>query len=181
MKRAFKGKVFFFVLGVLVSVTSTVFAYSYLAQEIGFTPTDNEWEVDNVKDAIDDLHSKENKVEDIYPYQKFRAYKDRNGYVYTFIVYDVNNTIVYQTTYDCGLWGDFPSTTKNYSYMGKMYTVVANGVNNKENFRASIYHNGTLLTSFKAIAYGDNGSWECDTTFEMDEILLFNEGLYDKR
>ena len=43
--------------------------------------------------------------------------------------------------------------------MGKVYTVVANGVDNKENFRASIYHDGTLLTSFRATAYGDNGSY----------------------
>ena len=56
MKKIYKSRLFFFILGVLVMVTSTVFAYSYFAQDIGFTPTDTNWTVDNTKDALDDLY-----------------------------------------------------------------------------------------------------------------------------
>ena len=34
-----------------------VSAYTILANDIGYTPKDTTWEVDNVKDAIDDLYS----------------------------------------------------------------------------------------------------------------------------
>ena len=47
--------ILFFILGVLV-ITSTVFAYSYVASEIGYTPTDDNWDVDNTKDALDSLY-----------------------------------------------------------------------------------------------------------------------------
>ena len=54
--KVFKTKLFFFILGVLVTFTSTVFAYSYLAEEVGFSPTDTNWVVDNTQDALDDLY-----------------------------------------------------------------------------------------------------------------------------
>ena len=57
MKKIFKSKIFFLVVISFISL-SVVFAYSYLAEEVGFTPTDNTWDVDNTKDALDDLHFK---------------------------------------------------------------------------------------------------------------------------
>ncbi len=56
MKKIFKNRFFFFILGVLVTITSTALAYTYLAEDVGFTPTDTEWVVDNTQDALDDLY-----------------------------------------------------------------------------------------------------------------------------
>ncbi len=54
-----KSRLFFFMLGVLVCSISAVFAYSYFAQNVGFTPADYEnWNVDNTKDALDSLYDK---------------------------------------------------------------------------------------------------------------------------
>ena len=43
------------IVGICLGLTLSVLAYSYLAQEVGYSPTDTEWNVDNTKDAIDDL------------------------------------------------------------------------------------------------------------------------------
>ena len=54
MRRKIKKTLFFSVILVLV-LTSTVFAYSLFAEDIGYTPVDENWDVDNTKDAIDSL------------------------------------------------------------------------------------------------------------------------------
>ena len=56
MKKFLKNKTIFFILLALVFSISAVFAYSYFAQDIGFTPADSEWDVDNTKSALDDLY-----------------------------------------------------------------------------------------------------------------------------
>ena len=62
MKRILNSKLFFFILGALVFGTvSAVFAYSYTADQIGFTPIDTNWNVDNNKAALDWLYNFEAK------------------------------------------------------------------------------------------------------------------------
>ena len=56
MKKILISRLFFFILGALIFGLSAVFAYSYISTDVGYTPLDNTWEVDNVKDALDDLH-----------------------------------------------------------------------------------------------------------------------------
>ena len=52
-----KRDVFSFILGaIFFGGIATVFAFSYFAPDVGFTPKDDTWEVDNVKDALDDLY-----------------------------------------------------------------------------------------------------------------------------
>lgn len=76
MKKIFKSRLFFLLLGVLISTVSTVLAYSYFAQEVGFTPTDNSWQdvelnnIDNVSSALDNLYQRINKMnyKEIYSY-----------------------------------------------------------------------------------------------------------------
>ena len=64
MKKIFKSKTIIFILSVIIfSGFGTAFAYSLLAPDVGFTPRDEKWEVDNVKDALDDLRDKLNNVE----------------------------------------------------------------------------------------------------------------------
>ena len=58
MKKLLKSRLFFFILGALVFSISAVFAYSYFAQGVGFVPSDTSWNVDNIKDALDELKEK---------------------------------------------------------------------------------------------------------------------------
>ena len=59
MKKIFKSRVFAFILGaILFGSIGVVSAYTILANDIGYTPSNTTWEVSNVKDAIDDLYSK---------------------------------------------------------------------------------------------------------------------------
>ena len=69
MKKILNKKTVFFILLALVFSVSAVFAYSYLAQEIGFTPNDPEWNVDNTKDALDELRTAASKCELGCPYK----------------------------------------------------------------------------------------------------------------
>ena len=58
MKKIFKSKLLFFVLGaIMFGSIGIAFAYSIFAQDVGFTPSDSDWDVDNVKDALDDMRS----------------------------------------------------------------------------------------------------------------------------
>ena len=55
MKKLIKNPIFMFILGIILS-SSIVFAYSLIAPDVGFTPRDDTWDVDNTKDALDDLY-----------------------------------------------------------------------------------------------------------------------------
>ncbi|MBR1416342.1 MAG: hypothetical protein IJ572_00800 [Bacilli bacterium] len=61
MKRLIKSRIFMFILGLIVASTTSVFAYSIIASDVAFTPTDNTWKksngepMENVKEALDDL------------------------------------------------------------------------------------------------------------------------------
>ena len=58
MRKILKSKLLFFVLGALIfGSISAVFAYTYASSEIGFTSIDTTWEVENVNEAINYLHS----------------------------------------------------------------------------------------------------------------------------
>ena len=57
MKKALKNPLFTFFLGAILFCGISVLAYSILAPDVGFSPSDEEWDVDNVKDALDDLRN----------------------------------------------------------------------------------------------------------------------------
>ncbi len=59
MKRVLKGKTFILILCIVILLGfGTALAYSYLAQDVGFTPKDSEWNSSNTKVAIDDLKTR---------------------------------------------------------------------------------------------------------------------------
>ena len=67
MKKIIKSRVFAFVLGAIIfSGITGVAAYTIFASDIGYTPKDTAWEVDNVKDAIDELYEKKTTLNLIY-------------------------------------------------------------------------------------------------------------------
>ena len=82
MKKILKSRLFFFILGAVIFGTGSVFAYSILAPDVGYTPKDNAWEVDNVKSALDDLYtlSKDNII--IYETGEFSIYLSKGSYGY---------------------------------------------------------------------------------------------------
>ena len=57
MQKLIRTKLFYLVLGVTIAIGITsVFAYTILAPDVGFTPKDNNWEVENTKEALDSLY-----------------------------------------------------------------------------------------------------------------------------
>ena len=72
MKRVFKNPLVTFILGAVIFSTGSVLAYSFFAQDIGFTPRDSNWQVENTKEALDDLHDKLNSK----AFLKFCTYVD---------------------------------------------------------------------------------------------------------
>lgn len=59
-------KVFIFIIGIALGTSVTVGAYSYYAKDISFTPANESWKVDNVEDALNDLHNtSSNEVSDL--------------------------------------------------------------------------------------------------------------------
>ena len=52
MKKHFKD-LSLIAFGICLGLTLSVFAYSYLAEEVGFNPKADDWDVDNVRDALD--------------------------------------------------------------------------------------------------------------------------------
>ena len=56
MKKLFKNPIFMFILGFVIAISiTTVFAFDFSANNVGFSPTETNWNVDNVKSALDDL------------------------------------------------------------------------------------------------------------------------------
>ena len=72
MKRIIKSRVFVFILGAILFSSITVFASSYLAKDISFTPKNTNWkkedgtDITNVKDALDELYVNTIKGEILY-------------------------------------------------------------------------------------------------------------------
>lgn len=59
MKKIIKNPLLTFILGAIIfGGIGIVSAYTLFAGDIGYTPKDATWEVDNVKDAIDELYEK---------------------------------------------------------------------------------------------------------------------------
>ena len=76
-----RGYIVAFIFGALIFSIGAVFAYSYYAQNVGFTPTDTGWEVDNTKDALDDLYDQTNEYNHLKSFGmlfnlKFNTYVD---------------------------------------------------------------------------------------------------------
>lgn len=57
MKKIIKNNIFGFIIGIIItSSVSVIAATLYLSNQVSYTPTDTTWNVDNVKDALDELH-----------------------------------------------------------------------------------------------------------------------------
>ena len=86
-----KVKVFLLVTLLSIIFICSVFAYSYLAQDIGYTPSDTSWDVHNTKEALDDLRS------DISSYANKRVCT----YIDSQYSKDSNDRLSVGTRYEC--------------------------------------------------------------------------------
>ena len=55
MKKIFKNRLFIFILGMVVSLSGVVVASNYIASDISYTPSDSNWKVSNVAEAINSI------------------------------------------------------------------------------------------------------------------------------
>ena len=58
IKKLITSRIFSFILGAILFSGVTVFAYSISSKDIAFTPTNENWQVTNVEEAINDLYTK---------------------------------------------------------------------------------------------------------------------------
>ena len=61
MKKLITSRIFSFILGAIIFSGMTVFAYSLSSKDIKFTPTNSEWQVENVEEAVNSLYEKQNQ------------------------------------------------------------------------------------------------------------------------
>jgi len=115
MKRMIKNPIFMFILGaVLFSSITGVAAATFLASDISYTPKDTNWNVNNVKDAIDELYVKANANDCIAGSFKCTTCNTNDGQEVLnfkpsrFILYDINSDS-FVHIYDSSL-----STTNKY-------------------------------------------------------------------
>lgn len=112
LKKLLKSRLLFFILGLtLASGISAVFAYSYLAQDVGYTPTDTTWQkqggeaITNVDDALNELKDLLKYNIKVYETGSFSVYMPRGNYVTptvhlknTYVASDYARFFIYNVT-----------------------------------------------------------------------------------
>ena len=97
MKRIITSRIFTFILGALIfGGVGSALAYTYAANQITYTPKDTTREVDNVKDAIDDLYNKKWNI----------ALLGTDNY-------DATHNYDYQHTYDLTTYNNYKKFTED--------------------------------------------------------------------
>ncbi|MBR1416360.1 MAG: hypothetical protein IJ572_00890 [Bacilli bacterium] len=147
MQKLFKSKLFVFILGVtsVIGITS-VFAISYsiIANDVGFTPKDNSWEVENTKEALDDLHNKINSM----------AFRRVCTYANNDYSQDKSDLYAVGTQYECDP-GD--------GILRNFYILNVNG----EVIKLIMQHNLTEKTSKKVMTWMDAKSYIDDNNIKV--------------
>ena len=92
MQKLIKAKLFYLVLGVTIAIGITsAFAYSIFAPNVGYIPTDTNWSVEDVGDALDNLNDR----------IKSLAFKKVCKYVSSTYSKDPNDRRSIGTEYEC--------------------------------------------------------------------------------
>ena len=87
MKKILKSRLFFFILGAVIFSTVSVFAYSIIASDVGFSPIDTSWKkqggepIENVEEALNDLREILKYNIRVYETGSFSVYMPRGNYV----------------------------------------------------------------------------------------------------
>lgn len=113
MKKYIKSNIFSFILGAVIFSTFSVYAtVSILSGQVDYTPRDNEWNVENVEDALDDLYDiAKNSGGNTSGFVGYSFDYDYTGNVQTFNVPATGE-------YKIELWGAQGGTTRSYNTAG---------------------------------------------------------------
>ena len=179
MKKLIKTKIFYFILGAIIFIGSaSALAYSIIASDVGFTPKDDSWDVDNTKDALDDIFKRVNSF-------SVEA-KELNG---TYITVGIPNDIKQiGANFAYYIDGVFKSKTSDDTYtftnleLNTTYRIKINVFDsNDEVIKTSITD---LKTPNKLWLYNDGnessivtGGWKLEI---VDEGCTPRRGLYQK-
>ena len=151
MKRILKSRFFSFILGALMfGCLSVVFAYSYVASDVGFDTTDSTWNVDNVRDALDYLRHN----------QKYGKYSLTEQVIGTW----VNGKKVYEKVVPINLPGattgiSIPHGIENFGGLVKM-DLIWYDTSDKRWFTGSrYYYGGGSGYSIASEAFGINETY----------------------
>ena len=120
MKNILHNKLFFFLLGFILTSGITVFAAIVNANDIKYTPNDSNWNVENVEEAINDLYKNRNEINNFKGEFRLSAYDESNNNAKeSYVDINVNNyknlkiTISdlltgenYSSYYECKVYGD---------------------------------------------------------------------------
>ena len=147
MKKILKSRLFFFILGAVIFSTGTIFAYSILAPNVGFTPKDDTWDVDNVADALDYLSDGYKKMR--YVGGGLKNTDKGTTYVNVTDYISVNPTLA---TVDNGVF-----TLKKDGKISVCTSCKGHGQDSNSNAR--LYHNSTLIYQLTQ----KNEIFRCDT------------------
>ena len=132
MRNIIKNPILTFIIGaILFGGTTGVLAAKILASEISYTPKDKTWKVNNVKEAIDDLHN-QNSGESIFTSLTCTAKDNKSDIDVTIHPtfksgYDSDDIFEYLLMVDGKLYGRTSSTSvkiKNYT-ASKKYNIKA--------------------------------------------------------
>ena len=174
MKNIFKTKIPYFILGVLVAITSTVFAYSYLAPDVGFTPTDTTWSVSNVKSALDSLRN-EHKFEHL-------SNNFLNGSIYG--IYNSSSLALYSGASRDGDYISLNSNNALYSIPNLSipegcYFIIVNGQNLTNAFSPDVVNASTYKAYVpKIVEKGNNYAYyyiNAGETMSTGEFRIWNK------
>ena len=163
MKRILKkSNIFSFLLGAVIFGSIGVAASTIFANDIGYTPKDTTWEVDNVKDAIDDLY----KVSKDYVKLDEETTVSSNNLLSGVTAYDnLGNLITGNVNTDCvsGSFKCSSCTTSSGQNIGisfepKLIYIVSNdftkfiGYNHNLNLTTAYYHTPTTTAGSDSIS-----------------------------
>ena len=163
MKKIFTNSVFMFILGaVIFSGITSVVALTFFAGDIIYEPSKTEWEVSNVKEALDDLYVRANQ-KPIYLTISWKIAQKWNDYGFANNIFVDNNYIAINGSHitilkDCKI---------------KITGVVKNTEKGSGNQIYNLIQNGT------SILYFTNGA--AAETITMREIVVDvkeNDDLY---
>ena len=80
-----KNTLFGFIIGLIITSSVGVIATTlYYSNEVSYTPEDNNWNVDNVKDALDSLYSETRSNEKFLLYATYRSNIVREGIMHLY-------------------------------------------------------------------------------------------------
>jgi hypothetical protein len=106
MKKIFKSRLLYFILGIVIaSGVSTAFAYTLMAPDVGFEPTEELWDVNDTGEALDDLYriittnAIDNYDNKTYTSEGIQSYDNRNTIISGGYYIDAHNYVWVNITF----------------------------------------------------------------------------------